>query len=218
LRRIRSDYFGIAICFIALIWICIPFVSAAGLSIISPNGGEAWEQGTSHTIEWTYTGNLDSSAWITINGAGTTRQYTTSIGSNGGGSYLWNIPDNFPLGNDYTVTIGAIDYMSGSTRSDTSDGSFTIRQKPGIISITSPNGWESWEAGSRYSIEMDIIQEILVRQYGSLLMEQVQRVNIQRQLEVMVEVHIIGIYQMISDGEVIIESPSKLSITRVVVL
>ncbi len=153
MRRIRSDYFGIAICFIALIWICIPFVSAAGLSIISPNGGEAWEQGTSHTIEWTYTGNLDSSAWITINGAGTTRQYTTSIGSNGGGSYLWNIPDNFPLGNDYTVTIGAIDYMSGSTRSDTSDGSFTIRQKPGIISITSPNGWESWEAGSRYSIE-----------------------------------------------------------------
>ncbi|MCH7974683.1 MAG: T9SS type A sorting domain-containing protein, partial [Bacteroidetes bacterium] len=79
---------------------------------------------------------------------------TGSTPSNG--SFNWTIPFNFTGGSDYSIRIASV--QNSSVVFDNSDSNFTIIFN-GII-VTSPNGGEIWEAGTRNTITWtDVINE-----------------------------------------------------------
>jgi len=122
-------------------------VEPASLTILSPNGGEAWETGSTHNITWTDSGSVgnvkieysldNGSSWSTIESS-TANDY----------SYTWVIPDNPGLVSDRClVRITDIDNYP----TDTSSSVFSIVLPPAIF-ITSPNGGETWEIGDYHQI------------------------------------------------------------------
>ncbi len=77
------------------------------ITITSPNGGENWQSGSTHTIKWSYTGNPGTTVEIDLLKSGSlVRVITsgTSIGSSGQGSYRWRI-NSLSYGNDYQIKI-----------------------------------------------------------------------------------------------------------------
>jgi hypothetical protein len=75
---------------------------------------------------WTYVTNPGSTLKIELFKGGVlakTITSNTSIGSNGTGSFSWQIPKNQGAGADYTITITN---TADSFQTDTSDGNFTI--------------------------------------------------------------------------------------------
>lgn len=91
------------------------------ITVTSPNGGEAWEQGTLHNITWTselVTGNVkielsDGVSAIVLEASIATTEET----------YEWNIPAGQAVGSNYTIIISGLE--SGAP-SDASDAPFAI--------------------------------------------------------------------------------------------
>ncbi len=121
------------------------FTVIGPLVLNSPNGGESWQGLTQKTITWTASGtsnyyNLEyslnaGSTWTTI----TTNYNTTS------GTYTWSVP-NSPSA---TALVKVTDY-SNACMTDKSNNLFAI--SPAQPTVTSPNGGESWIAGTSHSI------------------------------------------------------------------
>ena len=98
------------------------FTIVRGITVTSPNGGENWELGTIHNINWISLGNLGPSLRITLYKGGT--YYTTITGNTpDDGSYSWTIPSVFPTETDYRVRITS---NSNGAYFDFSDNIFTI--------------------------------------------------------------------------------------------
>ncbi len=125
----------------------------SGVTVTAPNGGESWTAGTTQTIRWTYSGNPGTSIKIELYKTGVLNSViisNTPIGSAGSGSYVWAIPSGQTPGSDYTVKVTS---TTNSAYNDTSNANFTIvGPPPPTITVTSPNGGESWTAGTAYPI------------------------------------------------------------------
>jgi len=95
------------------------------ITVISPNGGENLIRGNSYTISWIYAGAGSSVTIELLKGGTLNRTITTStsIGSNGSGSYNWKVPNGQTPGTDYTIRITN---TTNSSFTDTSDGNFAI--------------------------------------------------------------------------------------------
>ena len=77
---------------------------------------------------------------------------SVSKGSNGTGSYNWTIPAGQTTGSDYKIRITS---TSNRSVTDTSNSFFTINGSttPNLsITVTSPNGGESWSRRSTRTI------------------------------------------------------------------
>jgi hypothetical protein len=95
------------------------------ITVTSPNGGESWNAGSTHTITWSGTGSVgnvkieystnDGSSWSTI---------TSSTANDG--SYSWTVP-----GVSSSQCLVRISEIDGSP-SDTSDSVFTIKSGGGV--------------------------------------------------------------------------------------
>ena len=126
------------------------------LTVISPDGGENWTAGTTGIIRWTYTGN--PGYWVKIellrDGLlNKTLTYYAYAGSGGMGSYAWNIPANQTPDTKYQIKITS---TANSAYTDTSNEFFTINgPPPPSIAVTTPNGGESWNAGTTNTIRWD---------------------------------------------------------------
>ena len=116
------------------------------VTVTAPNGGENWQVGTQRTITWSSVGSLNPGVDI---------QYTTDNGNTwnwvvagtpNNGSYTWTVP-NTPSAQCRVKVLG---YYSGGTALDVSNGSFTISTP--TVTVTSPNGGESWIAGTVHNI------------------------------------------------------------------
>jgi plastocyanin len=94
----------------------------AGINVISPNGGENWQHGTTNTIKWSYTGNPGLSVKIELLKGGTLNRVITSSTPNDG-SYSWAIPIGQTLGSDYKVRITS---TTNSLYKDISNNYFRI--------------------------------------------------------------------------------------------
>ena len=91
------------------------------ITVSSPNGGEEWEPGSTHSITWNsaYTGD---NVKIEIYESG--NFYDTIISStDDNGSYSWTISETYDTGTQYTVKI---EDVSDPLTYDYSDGNFTL--------------------------------------------------------------------------------------------
>src|SRR4030066_1698128 len=82
-------------------------ISAPAIKVVSPNGGENWNAGTTKKIKWKYTGNPGSRVKIDLlEGKKKIRtiKSNVSIGKNGNGSYKWSINSTQQPGN-YKIRI-----------------------------------------------------------------------------------------------------------------
>jgi hypothetical protein len=127
--------------------------STPSITVTSPNGGEEWEPGSSHSITWSSSNLPGSNVGIQLFSSGSLGDvYVSSISSSttDDGSYNWSISSSEPESDYYLVKIYS---TSESSISDYSDSNFTIQESstPTII-VTSPNGGEEWEPGSSHSI------------------------------------------------------------------
>jgi PKD repeat protein len=101
-------------------------VTANSITVTSPNGGETWQRGSTHTVTWDYSGSPGSTVKIVLV-KGTTEVGTisasTSTGSNGKGSYTWPMSTDGSLGSNFRVSVQSI---SQPTIKDSGSSYFTI--------------------------------------------------------------------------------------------
>ncbi|MEI6062554.1 MAG: Ser-Thr-rich GPI-anchored membrane family protein, partial [Bacteroidota bacterium] len=125
-------------------------INAGTIALTAPNGGETWQQGSTHLITWNSTvcDNLRIELWK--NGV-----YNSLISAStpSNGTFTWVIPASTLPGNDYKVKILCATNAAGvtSTVYDFSNANFTIGSPAGIT-VVSPNGGEIWFTGSTYQV------------------------------------------------------------------
>ena len=114
------------------------------LTVISPNGGETWQAGTTHDITWTHssvTGNIQIQPYLN-----NSPQPNITTSAPNTGSYGWQIPEEYTPGTTYKIGISA---MSGNV-SDFSNANFTIVVKnpePAVPTLSLPTNWQELSSG-----------------------------------------------------------------------
>ncbi len=114
------------------------------LTVTSPNGGEEWEFGASNNITWTSSNITNVKIEVTTDN-GTNWNVVIANTNASSGSYSWLV--NYGPSANCKIRISDI---SDSTINDLSENTFTIYEK--LITLTSPNGGESWKVGSQHNI------------------------------------------------------------------
>ena len=122
--------------------------TTGNITVVTPDGGETWQQGSPATIRWNYTGDPGSHVKIDILKGPTVLLNITSasIGTGGSGSFTLMIPYNIPVGSDYTIRVTS---TSNPAWTDTSDDSFTVSP---AITVATPNGGETYQVGDILSM------------------------------------------------------------------
>ncbi len=109
-------------------------LSKTGITVTSPNGGEIWQLGSTHTITWNWTGQpvspgVDVQIYLNSQNGAYPGTFlitpTTPIGANGSGSFTWTVPNNVPPSNSYTISVSAFT-ASNNNFIGTSAGPFAI--------------------------------------------------------------------------------------------
>ena len=125
-------------------------VAAGTITVISPNGGESWQRGTTHNITWSTTGSVSNVKIVLLSSVAGSSTLTASTPNDG--SFPWSIPTNGVNAGDFKIYITDV---SNSAVNDHSDNNFTLTAPPqtGSITVTSPNtGSEIWERGTTQNI------------------------------------------------------------------
>ncbi|MBI5218940.1 MAG: T9SS type A sorting domain-containing protein [Bacteroidia bacterium] len=124
------------------------FSITAPLLLITPNGGETWQGGSTQAV--------------TFVASGTTNYYDIKYSLNGGasytdivnnqnitnGTYSWSVPNNPST----SCLIKIQDHTNTSCMYDISDNLFTITPATPVITVTSPNTNVTWYVGKTYNI------------------------------------------------------------------
>jgi hypothetical protein len=123
----------------------------SSLLLTAPNGSESWKRGSAQTITWNSTGDAGTQVKILLLSGAITKLTLTRTASLAAGSFKWNIPSDLPKGNQYRIRIISKEYPS---LQDTSDGVFSVNMAPAgtKLTVTSPNGGESWQRGTPRAI------------------------------------------------------------------
>jgi hypothetical protein len=128
-------------------------IEQPSITVVSPNGGEAWQAGTTQTITWTYKGNPGALARIDLYKGGIVDRTIASGVSAGAlcsGTYAWAIPSTLTAGADYRIKISS---TSIGSYTDESDANFAILEPPctantPAVSITPSSGTITTNGGS----------------------------------------------------------------------
>ncbi|MCZ6702709.1 MAG: T9SS type A sorting domain-containing protein [Ignavibacteria bacterium] len=120
------------------------FTLTSEIIVVSPNGAEVWQAGTSKTITWI--DNLEGEVKIELYKSGVfNSEIVNSTPTNG--SYTWDLSNNLQSAADYKIKISSI---NNSQITDFSDSNFTVVGK--FITVTSPNNSKIWQAGTTHEI------------------------------------------------------------------
>ncbi len=123
------------------------FTISSALTLKNPNGGEVWQQGSTHSINWTYFGTPGTTVIIeALKGPTVVGTISSPVGFGGIGTYNLKVPCCTPPGTDYRFRITSTTYP-GCT--DTSDNPFSISSG---IRVAEPNGGEKWLRGSPQTV------------------------------------------------------------------
>ncbi|MBN2594901.1 MAG: hypothetical protein JXA81_15450, partial [Sedimentisphaerales bacterium] len=121
----------------------------------TPDGGETWQRGASYNINWSSFGGVGSDVRIELFKGGMLNLKITSSTDNDG-SYAWSIPSDQAVGSDYQIKIIS---TINSAYYDYSDENFSIIEQT-RITVTSPNGGESWQQGTYQNITWDSVGNV----------------------------------------------------------
>lgn len=121
----------------------------------SPNGGESWQRGKSYNINWSSFGGVDSDVRIELFKGGVLNLKITSSTENDG-SYVWSVPSDQAIDSDYQIKITS---TTNSSYYDFSNDNFFITEQP-RITVTTPNGGESWQQGTSQNITWDSVGNV----------------------------------------------------------
>lgn len=119
------------------------------LTVLSPNGGESLLRGSISPITWSSTGTTGSTIKIMIRRG--TSVATISNSTANDGHFDWTIP-MYPVASNYSIEISSI---LDPTITDSSDANFGLIDTPppaGTITVTAPNGGESYIQGNTLPI------------------------------------------------------------------
>jgi len=118
------------------------------ITVLSPNGGESVLRGSVFPITWSHTGDVGNYVKIYIR-KGTAGATVVSSTSNDG-RFDWIVP-NYTLGTGYSIEVSSV---LDPTLKDTSDATFSLTDtsSTGRITVTSPNGGESFLQGATIPI------------------------------------------------------------------
>jgi hypothetical protein len=123
-------------------------LNPSSITVISPNGGETWQVGTTQTITWTSTG-ISGNVKIRLSRNGGSRYTSIFTNAPNTGSIQWMVTGP-------TTSQARIQILSVSDNSigDSSDGNFTISDTPPpSITVVAPNGGENWAVGATQMIQ-----------------------------------------------------------------
>ncbi|MCK4999861.1 MAG: hypothetical protein KAS23_10005 [Anaerohalosphaera sp.] len=122
------------------------------ITVLSPNGGENLNVGSTHTIQWNTTGSIEN---VTVEySADNAESWATVIESTPNtGSYEWLVPAT-----ESDLCLIRL-YEVNGTPIDTSDETFSISIIP-TLTLTSPNGGENLVAGNTAIIHWTSIGQI----------------------------------------------------------
>ncbi|MEA5549740.1 Calx-beta domain-containing protein [Anabaena cylindrica UHCC 0172] len=115
------------------------------ITVTSPNGGNTLQMGSNYNITWS--DSISENVKIDLyKGDVFNRTLFTSTVSDG--SESWTLPTTMISGNDYRIKVSSVDNPDFF---DFGNGNFTINSAP-FITVTSPNGGNTFQAGSSYNI------------------------------------------------------------------
>ncbi|RLF26419.1 MAG: hypothetical protein DRN05_07065, partial [Thermoplasmata archaeon] len=122
------------------------FTIRGSIHLTSPNGGETWIVDDSHNITWTKEGSIGNIKIEYSTNSGSSYDYTvTASTSSNDLSYAWTVPDE--IGTHLRVKLTAL--TDGDNVNDESDADFEIK---GSLTVSAPNGAESWMINSSQNI------------------------------------------------------------------
>jgi hypothetical protein len=128
-----------------------------GITVLSPNGGENFEVGTSREITWTSSPSVGDVKIEYSNDNGVANWTEIIASTTNDGSYSWTVPDD--VSNQCLVRISAV---SNSAINDTSDATFSIvAAGTQTIRVLSPNGGEILAGGDPYTITWETTGDIV---------------------------------------------------------
>ncbi len=119
------------------------------ITLTSPNGGESWTVGTTHTIKWGYIGDCGSTVKIELLRNGSVCRTITNSTSNDG-SYDWTAAQCGSYETGYKIRVSD----NSSSEYDDSDSSFDIPDEviPCNITVTDPSSGDNWNKGTEETI------------------------------------------------------------------
>jgi hypothetical protein len=121
----------------------------AGITVISPNGGENLVSGSTYEITWTSTGSIPR-VFIELTTDNRNTWFTVVPSTENDGSYEWIVPNTPSTGCQVRISQAEVDNKSIT---DASDAVFSIIFSPSpFITVTSPNGGESLGVGEPHLI------------------------------------------------------------------
>lgn len=120
----------------------------SSLIITSPDGGDIWTRGTAYDVTWSSVGRTGSYVKIELLKAGAVNRVIASSTANDG-SYRWSVPQTQTIGTDYKIRVTS---TSNNAYKDSSNSNFAITQAQSSLTVTSPNGAESWAKGTTHTI------------------------------------------------------------------
>ncbi len=117
--------------------------SIGSMNLTSPNGGERWQVGSTHTITWN---NISSVVKLKIDYSTDDGSTWTNIATNVDAtleSYDWTVPNALT-----SKALIRLTDENDATVKDESDAVFTIAN----ITVTAPNGLEALKVGDTYAV------------------------------------------------------------------
>jgi hypothetical protein len=127
------------------------------VNVVQPNGGEVWNEGDFHDIIWTMVDNEDMPEDLSVTidysiDGGMTYPFniiTDQTGFSSPATYNWQVP-NTPT-TDAMVRVTVTDLHS-LTSADESNNTFEITVDVPVVTVTYPNGGESFMGGGSETI------------------------------------------------------------------
>ena len=122
------------------------------ITVLSANGGENWQRGSTRDITWAYAGNPGEQVKIQLLKGGKVSKDSLSASILSVARRVpipWDIPADQAAGTNYQIKVTS---TSNSAITDTSDANFTISLPP-PLTVLAPNGGEDWKVGSKHTIQ-----------------------------------------------------------------
>lgn len=118
-------------------------IRTPSLTLTSPNGGEAWDAGTTRVVRWTRS-NLDGPMNLYVNRNYPANEWTPFAVSVNADTFAWVV--SAPFSNTARVRVTSSRLAAVS---DESNANFTIGT---AIVMTAPQGGETWNAGTTQTV------------------------------------------------------------------